>query len=245
MIEIKVVREKPEEEVAEFNSLVVPQSVFDDVAELQQQMEFVNAALDGIDKRLSGEVLEAGQDLDKLYWGLYIIPTSAVASSLLNKPTTSNATGFIVVKQGGADGQKIMYYVPCSKDHSTYFQRAFYQGEWGSWKEVGDSDSGWIDLPLAAGITAYSDEQKPRYRKIGKTVYLSGVLKGITERDQVVAILPTGYRPTVKLILPVACVGQMFGKITINTNGTIVMNRTTVEPVLAENWHSIATSFCI
>lgn len=105
------------------------------------------------------------------------------------------------------------------------------------------TDSGWIDLPLTDGITAYSEEQKPRYRKIGKDVFISGVLKGVTEKDTTVATLPEGFGPSKKVILPIASIGQMFTKMTVNTNGTIIFNRSSIEPVIEANWHSVACNF--
>ena len=105
------------------------------------------------------------------------------------------------------------------------------------------TDSGWLDLPLSTGIAAYNEAQKPRYRKVGKTVFLTGVLKGVTGSDVTIATLPSGYTPSKRAIIPIACVGQMIGKISIDTDGSIVLNRTTVEPVIAENWHSIACNF--
>lgn len=104
-------------------------------------------------------------------------------------------------------------------------------------------DTGWLEIPLATGITAYSDEQAPRYRKIGKDVFLSGVLRGVTAKDQTVATLPVGFRPSKKVMFAVCSVGQMFTKMTVNTNGTIILNRSSIEPVEAINWHSIACNF--
>lgn len=57
------------------------------------------------------------------------------------------------------------------------------------------NDTGWIDLPLSENVQAYSDELKPKYRKIGKEVFLSGVIKGITAANTVLGTLPEGYRP--------------------------------------------------
>lgn len=57
-------------------------------------------------------------------------------------------------------------------------------------------DSGWIVLPLATGVEAYSAELTPKYRKVGKAVYLTGVVKGITAANAVLGTLPEGFRPT-------------------------------------------------
>jgi len=214
-------------------------NIYDDVEALTARV----AALETQLASMQVVTLTEGADLHTLGIGEYLIPNATVSATILNKPVTNTHTAFIKVIAGGADGQKTMYYIPCSKTHSTFYQCAYYMSAWGAWNEVKLFDSGWIDLPLATGITAYSEAQKPRYRKIGKTVFLTGVYKGATMQNEVIATLPSGYRPQKKCILATASVGTMFGKISIETNGEIILNRTTFEPIIAENWHSIACTF--
>lgn len=218
-------------------------TIYEDVEALKEQMEQVQTDIQNLQNDVT--ILTEDADLNNLSEGKYLIPTATISASILNKPTTSSATAFVVVVPGGSSGQMSMYYMPCNKATATYYYRAYYQSTWGSWNTVNCCDSGWLDLPLADSITAYSDEQKPRYRRIGKEVFISGVLRGVTTNDQVIATLPADYRPSKKVMFSVCCVGQMVGKLTVNTNGTIVLNRTTIEPVVAENWHSIACSFCV
>ena len=216
-------------------------SVYDDVAVLQQEMTAAQAAI----AAMQLQTLAEGADLFALGVGDYLIPNATICATLLNKPTTSNATGTVKVISTGDSGQKAIYYIPCSKLIKRYFTAAYYESAWGDWQEVVFTDSGWLNLPLADGVTAYSDEQKPRYRQIGKEIFLTGICKGLTARDSYIGTLPAGYRPDKRVIVPVASVGQMISKITINTNGTITYNRSTIEPLVAENWHSIACSFSI
>lgn len=56
-------------------------------------------------------------------------------------------------------------------------------------------DTGWLDIPLASGVLPYSEAQKPKYRKIGNEVFLKGVIKGVTEANQILATLPVEVRP--------------------------------------------------
>lgn len=56
-------------------------------------------------------------------------------------------------------------------------------------------DSGWIDLPLVGDVQSYSDNLKPKYRKIGNEVFLSGVVKNVTAANTTLALLPEGFRP--------------------------------------------------
>ena len=167
-----------------------------------------------------------------------------MSSTLLNKPEgIGNPTGIIKVVSGGTDGQKTIYFMPCVKTNPSYYHAAFYQNSWGPWNCIDLIDSGWIDLPLDTGISAYSEAQKPRYRRVGKEVFLSGVFKGITESNTNIATLPNGYRPSKKIIVAVGSVGQIISRISIDVDGVISYNRSTIEPIVAENYHSVACTF--
>lgn len=107
------------------------------------------------------------------------------------------------------------------------------------------ADSGWLDLPLSEGITQYNVEQKPRYRRIGKEVFLSGVFKGVTANNTSVGTLPEGFRPSKKIMYAVPSVSQCMSRISISADGVITHERATVEPLSASNWHSIACIFTI
>ena len=222
-------------------------TIYEEVELLKTQMTQAQADILVLQNASGNPIiaLAEGTDLHELEIGSYCIPSAAVCATLLNKPTTSTWTAFVNVVPGGSDGQKMIYYYPCSKDSASYYQCAYYSSGWGEWHEINVYDSGWLDLPLADGIVAYSDAQKPRCRRIGKEVILCGVFRGVSGSDVIIATLPSNFRPTKKVILPVACVSQMIGKISVETNGNVLLNRTTVEPVIVENWHSIACSFCI
>ena len=224
-------------------------SVYDDVALLQQQMTEAQAAITALQTTVAGmgaTALAENTDLNSLTTaGVYYIPNSATSATILNKPLNNTHTAAIEVIASGGDGQLFQRMTYANKTANTQYVRHYYSSGWGDWNEANNYDSGWLDLPLAAGISAYSDAQKPRYRRIGNEVFLSGVLTGITATNSTVATLPSDCRPTHKKILPCASVGVMFAKYSIETNGEIVFNRSTIEPVAAENWHSIACSFSI
>lgn len=223
-------------------------SIYDDVAALQQQMTEAQATITALNTAVGAmgvtELIE-GIDLHELAEGDYLIPNAAVSATILNKPTTSTHTARVRVLSMGDSGQKSIYYIPCSKTNNCYYMQAYYSGGWGDWITTELNDSGWLDLPLATGITAYSDAQKPRYRKIGNEVFLSGVYRGVTGENVTIATLPSGYRPSKKIIVACASVGQIFTKLTIETNGEIILNRASIEPLISENWHSIACSFTV
>lgn len=109
--------------------------------------------------------------------------------------------------------------------------------------EARTADSGWHDIPLKDGITAYNSDQRPAYRRIGEVVFLAGVFKGVTDANTDIAVLPEGFRPARKVILPFASIGQKINRMEILTDGTIRYSRSTIEPTVVENWHSIACCF--
>lgn len=221
-------------------------TIYDDVAELQEAVASLQAQMISVQASMSAlqvQTLAEGTDLDTLSVGEYLIPSATICATLLNKPTSRTATGYVSVDPCGNDGQIIMRYFICDKTSVVFYQRAYYTTGWGSWFEIDLTNSGWIDLPLASGITAYSDAQKPRYMRTNKTVFISGVITGLTDNDTVIATLPSGFRPSKKVIIPIASVGQIISKMSIETDGRVIYNRSTIEPIVAVNWHSIACSF--
>lgn len=216
------------------------------MANIYEDIEALQLAVTEIQSQLSNikiQTITGGADLDTLTAGRYLIPTAEISATLLNKPISTNWTGIVEVIPAGSAGQLIQRYCPVSKDFESYYQRAYYSGAWGSWKTVSLKFTDWTDLPLADGISAYSEAQKPRYMRTNKTVFLSGVFTGITDNDVLVGTLPSGFRPAKRVILPIASVGQIISKISIDTDGTITYNRSTIEPITNINWHSIACCF--
>lgn len=214
-------------------------NVYDDIEELKNQMIDVQTQLSEMYPQTIGE----NTDLNNLTAGKYIIPNSTVCATLTNRPVTNNWTAIIDVIPCGGEGQLIMRYMPVSKDFESYYQRAYYSSAWGDWKIISLKFTDWTDLPLASGVSAYSDSQKPRYMRTNKTVFISGVISGLTTSDTLIGTLPSGFRPAKRVILPIASIGQMLSKISIDTDGKITYNRSTIEPIVSANWHSIACCF--
>jgi hypothetical protein len=183
-------------------------------------------------------------DLNTLTVGRYIIPDTATSTTLLNKPSNANsATGYIDVVAGGNSGQLMQYYRPCAKEGASYWQRAYYSGSWGDWHEINVFDSGWIDLTLTGDVIAFNEEQKPRYRRIGKEVFITGVVKNISEFNTVIATIPVNYRPSKKIIIAVPSTATKFSRISIQTTGVITYEQSSDNIVGTGNWHSIACSY--
>lgn len=243
MITIQIYGDTPAEEVQEFTELFSAKNIYDDVAQLQKQMTEVKDLVGVIDARTKCTVLTSDTDLNNLTAGTYLIPTSAVSSSLLNKPTTSSVTGVIKVIPGGSSGQLIMYYIPCA-DSPSYYQRAYYLGAWQPWHEVNLYDSSWITLPLQNGASAYNTAQVPQYRKVGNQVFIRGVFRGIIEACTV-AILPTAFRPSQRIMFNLPRTGYQNTRFEIETTGQINYIGSN-EPINENIWFSFSnTSFSV
>lgn len=206
-------------------------NIYDDVELLQQQMATVYP-----------QTLIGDTDLNTLAVGVYLIPNSTVCASLQNKPTSSNATGIIRVFDGGDSSQKTMHYIPCA-NVPTYYQRAYYLGEWTEWNTVDLVDTGWLDLTLVSTVVAYGTTQKPQYRRIGKQVFVRGVYLGAGTGITVgttIATLPEGFRPSQRIMKYAPCYGMGVDRLEIETDGTIAIAQTTVTTANINHFHSFS-----
>lgn len=106
------------------------------------------------------------------------------------------------------------------------------------------TDSGWIDLSLATGITAHSVANFPcQYRKIGNKVYVRGCVVGVTTMDTVVATLPEGFRPSKSFYNTTATNAGKTDTFNVRTNGEIKLVGTTLEALYADQYHFITAQF--
>lgn len=230
-------------------------NVYDDVAELQTQVAQLQTTVSQLNSRLvkaealDGQMLIEGTDLNALECGRYIIPTAAVAGSLLNAPTgVASYTGMIEVYCGGDYGQKIQKYTICRKDEKLYYERCYYSNAWGSWKVFDATDTGWQNIPLTSGIVSYADTQIPQCRKIGSTVFIRGAVKNVLASG-VLATLPAGFRPTATISFVQNTslrTGDfaMFARYTINAAGQIKLEAISDGASFGESkWFPVSTCF--
>lgn len=220
--------------------------IYTDVATLQGQMAEVQADVSGLKTDVAlmqPSQLESGNDLDDLGEGTYYIPSTVVSATISNKPTESNATAVIQVLCGG-DLALIQRYFPADKSKSVFWERTYYGGTWGTWHIVDHTDSGWIDLQLVNGISAHNATSFPcKYRKIGNKVYVRGCVKGFTEIEKVVAILPEGFRPISSYYMQKATDGGKTDTFNVRTNGEIRRMASTNPAQAVGNYHFIDTEF--
>ena len=91
-------------------------------------------------------------------------------------------------------------------------------------------DTGWIQMQLTSSFKKYSDQSKQEYRRIGKTVYLRGVMSPATTipgsvNEVTITTLPEGFRPT--RAEGQLCQGSMKNTwhLTINPDGVVAFSR--------------------
>ena len=101
---------------------------------------FKTSTKDGVE--IAGELpgstipLTTGQNLNSLTSpGFYVIPTTTISSSILNKPYTDTATASIEVKRTG-DGKVVQILHKASKTDGTIYERGYDSSGWGAWSVV-------------------------------------------------------------------------------------------------------------
>lgn len=91
-------------------------------------------------------------------------------------------------------------------------------------------DTGWIQMQLTSSFKNYSDQSKQEYRRIGKEVYLRGVMSPAARipgsvNEVTITTLPEGFRPTRSESQ--LCQGSMKNtwNLTVNPDGAVAFSR--------------------
>lgn len=58
------------------------------------------------------------------------------------------------------------------------------------------SDSGWADIALGSGITAYDTDHKPQIRYTGNKIFIRGAITGVPAVGTTITTIPAQYRPS-------------------------------------------------
>lgn len=92
------------------------------------------------------------------------------------------------------------------------------------------ADTGWIQMQLTSSFKNYSDKSKQEYRRIGKEVYLRGVMSPAATipgsvNEVTITTLPEGFRPTRSE--GKVCQGSMKNTwyLSVNQDGTVAFSR--------------------
>lgn len=155
---------------------------FGKMAELEDTAEFAFVIIGTHGELINSPIeLTEGYNLnDLLTEGHYIIGSTAISATILNKPLwvgeSDNSTAYIKVGRMGDGMQKYQRYYWCSKTNQLIFQRVYYSNSWGEWAIVGGCTS-WRNLTVASGFENYSASDAPKYRVNGNLVTVTGAVK--------------------------------------------------------------------
>lgn len=103
-----------------------------------------------------------------------------------------------------------------------------------SWVMATISDSDFLDLPLASGVTNYSSYDGGKYRKINKTVKCTGRVTGLTGTTGTIGTLPSGYRPKQNCMFTTLTNGVVLINLLVDTTGLITFN--CASPIASSNF---------
>jgi hypothetical protein len=146
--------------------------------------EITNAALDS---KMNISYSYNNKDLNDLIETAFYYCNSAT-----NRPTNTN--GYIFVQNTGTE---YAYQRYITYNGARTYERVRVDGEWQPWTEV-IYDSGWRDLELLNGWSIYSGQVIPQIRRIGKHVYLRGLLLATADTSARYAIvIPEDCRPNI------------------------------------------------
>ena len=110
-----------------------------------------------------------------------------------NQPMGTSINGWLT-KFNRTNEVILVQYQPYNSN--VIYQKRFYN-TWSDWEQVNNSvvDTGWQNLTLSNGVTAYSSSNVPKYRLINDRgileLSLMGVVKNIKSTKTVIATLPT------------------------------------------------------
>lgn len=208
---------------------------FGKVSEMAEGVEFALPMRSGHGELVNSPVyLVASQDLDALLEpGYYLVSSTAVSGTILNKPPMTNTETALVEVIAMGDGlQRLQRYTLCDKDDQYTWQRLYYTNAWGAWMLVGGC-SGWKNLTLDDGFALYNGtaSNQPKYRVSGNMVTVKGVVSpktaytSSTTKVTIAGTLPEYLRPDYALSF--VCQGSGLNRWTcgIETNGTITISR--------------------
>ncbi len=113
------------------------------------------------------------------------------------------------------------------------------------------TDTNWQIMTLASSTFAYYDnDHKLKIRKIGNVVYIRGAVKPTVEisSSAVIAIIPTGYRPSEQSVFVCQGGGMNRWDLRIENNGRMTIERygtTTASAIPVDAWLPICISYSI
>lgn len=112
-------------------------------------------------------------------------------------------------------------------------------------KSIDDvSDTGWINLSLLNGVTAFVP-YIPQYRKVGKNVFIRGSISNITSANITFATLPSGFRPSNNHFYINFKVGNNINCFYIDSVGSLIFGGNANSSYVSTEYNNINTIFSI
>ena len=207
-----------------------------------------------VKKILSPKYISQNDDLNDYFEvGRYRCDRDAEAQTLSNCPTTI-AFGMVVERVSAYNGikQTITTY---EVSPIQYFRTLYVQNDelkTSGWKLLYE-DTGWKDVTFKSGFAHHSETDRVRYRRVGKVVELRGAVRNTNQisanTDTTVAtISDTTCRPSKRVAYRQQGSGMNTFVVSINTDGTIVVNRygtTSGIAIPSGSWLNVHTTFLV
>ena len=137
-----------------------------------------------------------------------------------------------------------------------YKRIGFNNGQsWTEWDQITTnsqvqnqiSDSGWSDVTLGSGFSAYNSGTIPKIRKVGHMVELRGVIKNsssFSSNGNVLLNIPSTMRPS-QTVYSVQTADTKNIQMVIKTDGTIGMERCSSGSVAVNSWITVCATWLV
>lgn len=245
MIEIIVNNEGREpNELDELRELIQPKNIYDDVAELQEQVGNIGAAIGTLAEEIAKSLKTVTTDLNNKNLdeqiGKLII---GYGNACINRPTDQN--GYLINIPHNSAPERYGKQIWITRPTNNVFIRNLDDGTWSDWAPAYYSGQ-WYDIPLSSGVTEHNASAFPcRYRRMNNVVYLEGAVAGFAEVEKIIATIPAGYRPNKSFYIQVATNAGKTDTLSVSTTGEIKRVATTNTNTTANDYHFLNMSFLI
>lgn len=240
MIDIRVSENTAQEDMSVYEE-IVKGAFYSTIFERLDALEALATELQG--KITNSESLN-GKDLDACIGKIII----GYGNNCIGRPIDLNGYFINIPHDTMPTTYGKQFYITRSTNY--IYMRNLESGVFSEWVAV-RYDSGWNDIPLSPGITAYEEASTPQYRKIGSIVYIRGAVIGVTAKNTVIGNLPTGFKPSrsshyVQNTNVTPDGGASISRLVVSTNGEIkVQGISEGASYGADKWFPINTSFLV
>ncbi|WP_261783023.1 viral A-type inclusion protein [Clostridium botulinum] len=178
--------------------------------------------------------------------GNYFSAGSGISNTLTNCPFTDGAFALKVERITIGTAINLRQILKANSSNVITCERNCLNGTWlEKWKQLSTiEDTGWIDLPLASGITV-DGKITPQYRRVNNQVFICGSILGVDSTAKTVAILPVGFRPSRANYYVGFTTGTYINAIRIDSNGNIIVQSNSSGVYDPTRFATLGTNFII